>query len=78
MIDFAKIPTEEVERLYEKYQSLPGTGNERKDFRAKHLDLDAWLVLAKGYIPIGDKGNPNAVPTPWEEKAAADWFKNLF
>jgi hypothetical protein len=50
-IDFAKVPTEKVESLYNEYlKQSEGTG--RKNFRLAHPELDAWLVLAKGYKPV--------------------------
>jgi len=75
--DFSKVPTREVYALYQTYQGLP-SGNPRYDFRAKHPDLDAWLVLKFGYKPISGRGDTEAPPTPWEEAAAAERFKELF
>lgn len=75
--DFSKVPTREVARLYETYQGLP-TGTPRLDFRAKHPDLDAWLVLKFGYKPIKDRGDTAAEKTPWEEFEEVERFKELF
>jgi len=75
--DFSKVPTREVFTLYQTYLGLP-TGKPRYDFRAKHPELDDWLVLAKGYTSIGDRGNPGAEKTPWEELSEAEQFKELF
>jgi len=52
--DFSKVPTRDVYSLYKTYMGLP-TGQPRLDFRAKHLDLDDWLVKAKGYTPVGNR-----------------------
>jgi len=52
--DFSKVPTRQVYSLYQTYMGLP-TGTPRLDFRAQHLDLDNWLVKAKGYTPVGSR-----------------------
>jgi len=52
--DFSKVPTREVYSLYQAYLGK-ATGTPRLDFRAQHLDLDNWLVLAKGYTPVGNR-----------------------
>jgi len=75
--DFSKVPTREVYALYQTYQGLP-SGTPRLDFRAKHPDLDAWLVLKFGYKPITDRGSAEAPPTPWEKAAEVEVFKGLF
>jgi len=75
--DFSKVPTREVWSLYQTYQNLP-SGTPRLDFRAKHPDLDAWLVLKFGYKPIEDRGKKEAEKTPWEEAAEVEQFKGLF
>lgn len=75
--DFDTVPTREVWSLYEAYLKLP-TGTPRLDFRAAHLELDAWLVLKFEYKPIQDRGNPEAELTPWQELAEAEAFKQLF
>lgn len=75
--DFSKVPTREVWSLYQQYINLP-TGTPRLDFRAKHLGLDAWLVLKFDYKPIQDRGNPEAEKTPWEEAAEVEEFQELF
>ena len=49
-IDFDRIPTREVFDLYQVYQSLP-VGGARMGYRIENPDLDAWLVLTKGYKP---------------------------
>ena len=49
--DFSKVPSREVFALFEEYNSLP-LGGTRLDFRRENLELDAWLVLAKGYTPV--------------------------
>jgi len=68
--DFSKVPTRPVFELYKTYQGLP-RGKARDDFRAQHLDLDAWLVLKFGYKPIGSRGDKKAKKTPWEEAQEA-------
>jgi len=52
--DFSKVPTREVYSLYQTYLTKD-TGTPRLDFRGQHLDLDNWLVLAKGYTPVGNR-----------------------
>lgn len=64
--DFSKVPTREVWKLYQDYQMLP-PGSARLNFRAKHLDLDHWLVTTKGYRPVEGRGSAEAPPSPWEE-----------
>jgi len=49
-IDFKKIPTREVFDLYQVYQNLP-LGSARMGYRIENPELDAWLVLSKGYKP---------------------------
>ena len=44
---WAWIPTKEVEDLYNQYTALPDIVKYRQDFRAAHLDLDAWMVLTE-------------------------------
>jgi hypothetical protein len=51
--DFSKIPTKEVWGLYQEYEKLP-VGDERMKYRIEHPELDAWLVLAKGYKPAAE------------------------
>lgn len=75
--DFSKVPTRAVFDLYKTYLGLP-SGKPRYDFRAKHLDLDAWLVLKFGYKPISERGEEGAEKTPWEEAEEAERFKELF
>ena len=75
--DFSKVPTQEVFGLYQQYLDLP-VGQDRLDFREKHPELDNWLVLAKGLKPVGDRGNPEAETTPWEEQANVEQFQGLF
>ncbi|MFP3897917.1 MAG: hypothetical protein ACLFVD_01175 [Dehalococcoidia bacterium] len=75
--DFSKVPTREVWAAYQVYLSLP-TGTPRLDYRVKHPDLDAWLVLAKGYKPVSGRGSPTAEKTPWQEAAEVQQFKSLF
>jgi hypothetical protein len=75
--DFSKVPTKEVYSLYKIYQGLP-TGKPRLNYRAKHPELDDWLVLAFGYKPVGGAGDPGAPPTPWEEMAQVEAFEELF
>ena len=75
--DFTKVPTREVYKLYQTYLGLP-TGTPRLDFRAKHPELDAWLVLAKGYKPVTDRGSAGAEKTPWEELEEVRRFQELF
>ncbi len=54
--DFSKVPTREVNTLYVTYQGLP-LGQTRLDYRAQHLNLEAWLVSALDYKPLGDRGD---------------------
>ena len=75
--DFSKVPSREVFNLYKIYEGLP-SGNPRYDFRAKHLDLDAWLVLKFGYKPIEERGKKKAPKTPWEILQEVERFKELF
>lgn len=78
--DFSKVPTRKVYMLYKTYLGLP-TGKPRNDFRVKNPDLDAWLVKAKGYTPIGERGSKEAPKTPWQEaeeaKRVEEWIKGL-
>jgi len=75
--DFSKVPTREVYALYQTYQGLP-SGNPRYDFRAKHPDLDAWLVLKFGYKPVAERGEAGTEPTPWETAEDVRRFQELF
>ena len=75
--DFSKVPTREVWNLYQIYQGLP-SGTPRLDYRAKHPDLDAWLVLKFGYKPISGRGDTEAPRTPWEEFAQVEEFRKTF
>lgn len=52
--DFSKVPTEEVERLYELYNDAP-EGQARLMLRHDHFELERWLVDVKGYTPLGDR-----------------------
>jgi hypothetical protein len=52
--DFSKVPTREVYNLYKTYMGKP-TGTPRLDYRKANPVLDDWLVLAKGYTPIGNR-----------------------
>jgi len=52
--DFSKIPSRDVFALYQVYQSLP-LGSARIGYRIENPELDAWLVLAKGYKPATGK-----------------------
>ena len=49
--DFSKVPTERVEKLYEKYQKLP-EGLARIQFRRVNPTLNRWLIEAKGLKPL--------------------------
>jgi len=49
-VDFSRVPTETVENLWNKYQTLE-TGNPRLELRCKNAELDAWMVSAQGYAP---------------------------
>ena len=44
-IDFDKIPTKEVERLYNYYRDVLPPGNYRLNFRYEHPELDEWMLL---------------------------------
>jgi len=52
--DFSKVPTEKVFLKYRDYLDLP-VGSQRNILRWENLDLDAWLVLKFGYVPIKEK-----------------------
>jgi len=70
--NFTKVPTREVFSLYQTYSNLP-KGRDRLDFRAKHPDLDAWLLLTgKVSKPVGERGDEEAEKTPWEKAAEAE------
>lgn len=75
--DFSKVPTKQVWGLYQGYLKLP-KGQPRLDYRIDHPELDAWLVLAKGYKPAEGRGEATEQVTPWEELAAVETFKELF
>ncbi len=45
--DFDRIPSVEVEALYEQWQRMD-LGKQRRDFEAKYPELDQWLHLTKG------------------------------
>ena len=75
--DFSTVPSREVYALYQTYQGLP-SGTPRLDFRAAHLDLDAWLVLKFDYKPIEERGQPKAEKTPWQEAQEVERFKETF
>jgi len=75
--DFSKVPSMVVFELYKTYQGLP-SGTPRYDFRAKHPELDAWLVLKFGYKPIAERGEKEAEKTPWEIQQEAEKFKEKF
>ena len=57
-IDFDRIPTREVFDLYQVYLSLP-LGSARMGYRIENPELDAWLVLSKGYKPA--TGEPKEI-----------------
>ena len=76
-MDFSKVPTREVWNLYQTYLTLP-SGSPRYDFRAKHPELDDWLVRTKGYTPVGDRGDAGAPSTPWEELSQVRQFQSTF
>lgn len=62
--DFSKVPTKEVNALYENYLTL-AEGTARTQYRLAHPELDAWLVLAKGYKPAEtSKPTPTPIPKP--------------
>ncbi|MBA7565607.1 hypothetical protein ES708_07292 [subsurface metagenome] len=65
--NFAKVPTREVYALYRQYL-LERKGQARLDFRAKHPDLDAWLVLAKDLKPLEDRGREEEEEVSPEEE----------
>jgi len=60
-----KVPTKEVFELYKKYLQRP-LGQPRKDFRALHLDLDAWGVIYSNWKPIEEQLIKEPKPSPWE------------
>ena len=53
-------------------------GTPRYDFRAKHPELDEWLVKAFGLKPITDRGKKEAEKAPWEKQQEVERFKELF
>ena len=67
-INFDKIPTEAVEKLWNKYQILP-TGQPRLDFRAANPELDEWMLLTgKVSKLVGDRGTGEG-STGWSDLA---------
>jgi len=64
--DFSTVPTRQVWTQYVEYLALP-TGQPRRDFRAAHPELDAWLVVKFGYTPIGGRGDEEHIGQTWEE-----------
>ena len=50
-MNFLKVPTREVYAKYQDYQLMSTQG--KKNFRIENPDLEEWLVLAKGYKPVG-------------------------
>lgn len=66
--DFTKVPTRAVWAKYVVYQGLP-LGQVRLDFRAQNPDLEEWLVSAKGYKPLADRGDEGADLSRWERLA---------
>lgn len=79
--DFSTVPTRAVFNLYKTYLGLP-KGQDRLDFRVKHPDLDAWLVLKFGYTAASDRGREGAEKTAWEIAQEAlrlkEWLESLF
>lgn len=73
--DLSKVPTREVFDLYVIYRGLP-SGQVRLDYRAKHSDLEWWLVRVKGYKPLSDRGDVTA-DISRQEKLARDIAENL-
>jgi len=49
-IDFSKVPSVEIERLWNDYQEAE-LGDDRLRIRCQVPEFDAWLVNAKGYTP---------------------------
>ena len=49
-IDFDRVPSPEVERLYEIYQEIDGT-QEKLNYRVQHRDLDEWGQKVHGWKP---------------------------
>ncbi|TES86708.1 hypothetical protein E3J95_01315 [Candidatus Aerophobetes bacterium] len=49
-VDFDKVPTKEVEELYEIYQHLE-TSRDKMNYRVKHPELDAWGQEKFGWKP---------------------------
>ena len=50
-MDFLKVPTREVHAKYQDYKLMSTQG--KRNFRIENPDLEEWLVLAKGYKPVG-------------------------
>jgi len=82
--DFTKVPSREVFKLLENYFKLPA-GKTRLKYRHEHPDLEAWLVQAKGYTPVGDrwqngqeKGEEKKeTKKPWEQAEEAEKIKEF-
>jgi hypothetical protein len=80
--DFSTVPTRKVWSLYQAYQGLP-QGTPRLEYRAKHPELDAWLVAKYNYKPVSEHKNapePSETMGPWERAEEAerlqDWIRS--
>jgi len=79
--DFRKVPPREVFNQYLAYLNRP-VGKARDDYRANHLEFDAWLVLKFDYTPIEEKKQREGF-TPLERakediwKQEQEWEKQL-
>ncbi|MFA5378356.1 MAG: hypothetical protein WC455_21560, partial [Dehalococcoidia bacterium] len=69
VIDFKKIPSVEVEKLYAEYQKLP-TGKPRQLFRRENPDFDEWYMYTYGVksLPL-DLGEEEEEDSPFSERA---------
>ena len=65
--DYRKTPSREVWQLYLVYLSKR-EGTERLNYRIDNLDLDDWLVLAKGLTPVGTRTKKEVGELTEEEK----------
>jgi hypothetical protein len=82
--DFSLVPTKKVFTLYKTWKGLP-LGQDRRDFEAKHPDLDMWLHKKFGTKLESERekgaGRKEAEPTPWEKaeeaKRMKEWIESL-
>jgi len=65
--DFRKVPTRKVYDKYQRYLDLP-KGKRRLDYRYDNPDLDAWGVIAFGWVPAAEPKRREEL-TPAEKRA---------